>query len=172
MKKASVFDFITKEAIMQLPKIRQSLKKGNAAPLYFPDIQAIFKRVWHKGLLYKIQAILLLLMESYLTSRFFQVREDGELSIIQDIMAEVPQGSVLFPVLYTIYTADFSETQVVTTATFADGTAILASRKDPIAASAVSQNNLNEFYGWIQNWRIKTSTTKSGHNTFILRRRN
>lgn len=92
-------------------KIRQSLKKGNTVPLYFPDIQADFKRVWHKGLLYKIQAFLLLLMESYLTCRFFQVREDGALSIIQDIMAKVPQGSVLGPVLYTIYIADLPQTE-------------------------------------------------------------
>lgn len=56
--------------------------------------------------------------------------------------------------------------------TFADDTAILASSNNPIAASALSQNYLNEFNGWIQNWRIKTSTTKSRYNTFILRRRN
>lgn len=121
--------------------------------------QAAFDKKWHKGLLYKIKMSLpqsfYMLMESYLTNRMFQVREDGELSVIQDIMARVSQGSFPGPVIYTIYTADLPETQEVTTAIFAYDTAILASSKDLITASAVLQYSLDKVDEWIQKWRIK-----------------
>lgn len=155
-------------------KIRSSLENKEYCSAVFLDIQAAFDKVWHKGLLYKIKAFLphsyYPLMKSYLIDRIFQVREDGELSNIHDIMAGVPQGTVLGPVLYTIYTADLPETQGVTTATFADDTALLASSTDPAVASATLQNNLDKVTEWLQKWRIKANTTKSVHITFTLRK--
>ncbi|CAH2086206.1 unnamed protein product [Euphydryas editha] len=157
-------------------KIRSSFENKEYCSAVFLDIQAAFNKVWHKGLLYKIKAFLphsfYLLLESYLTDRIFQVREDGELSHIHDIMAGVPQGSVLGPVLYTIYTADLPEAQGVTTATFADDTALLASNRDPTVASAILQNNLDKVTEWLQKWRIKASATISVHITFTLRKGN
>lgn len=49
---------------------------------------------------------------------------------MKEIKAGVPQGSVLGPILYLIYTADLPELETVTIATFADDTAILAVDKD------------------------------------------
>lgn len=52
--------------------------------------------------------------------------QHGEaLSQIHDIQSGVPQGSVLGPILYTLFTLDLSETDGVLTAMYADDAAVL-----------------------------------------------
>lgn len=46
------------------------------------------------------------ILESYLSSRAFIIRHGNAYSEIKEIEAGVPQGSVLGPVLYLIYTCD------------------------------------------------------------------
>ncbi|KAI8437220.1 hypothetical protein MSG28_010544 [Choristoneura fumiferana] len=72
-----------------------------------------------------------------------KVREDGDTSEFYNILAGVPQGSVLGPILYTLYTSDLPEAQDVVTATFADDTAVLASNTNPAAASNTLQRSLD-----------------------------
>lgn len=57
-----------------------------------------------------------MVLKSYLR-RKFQVKFGDKVSGLYDIEASVPQGSVLGPVLYSIYTADlpFSDNVVTTT---------------------------------------------------------
>lgn len=157
-------------------KIRKALEEKEYCSSVFLDIQQAFDKVWHKGLLCKIKNSLphsyYLLLKSYLTDRLFQVKEADSTSIFQQIDAGVPQGSVLGPVLYTIYTSDLPEEENVTTATFADDTAILASDKKPVLATQKLQTSLNKIANWLQKWRIKASASKSVHVTFTLRQGN
>ncbi|CAK1598109.1 unnamed protein product [Parnassius mnemosyne] len=81
-------------------------------------------------------------MKSYLHQRKFQVKYEDEYSNLYDITASVPQGSVLGPVLYAIYTSDLQNTEDVTTATYADDTACLASDKDPDVAQQKLQTQI------------------------------
>lgn len=157
-------------------KVRRSLEAKEYCSAVFLDIQQAFDKVWHKGLLSKIKTLLphsfYMLMVSYLSDRMFQVREEEDTSEIHTITAGVPQGSVLGPVLYTMYTADLPETPDVTTATFADDTALLASSTNPVNASAVLQTSLDKIDDWLNKWRIKASVAKSVHITFTLRKGN
>jgi hypothetical protein len=157
-------------------RIRKSLEEKEYCSSAFLDIQQAFDKVWHKGLLCKVKSYLphsyYLLFSSYLNERMFQVKELDKTSGFYEIKAGVPQGSVLGPVLYTIYTADLPEIANITTATFADDTAILASNKDPVAATQILQKGLHEITKWLRKWRIKPSASKSIQVTFTLRKGN
>ncbi|KAH8295978.1 hypothetical protein KR018_005336, partial [Drosophila ironensis] len=95
----------------------------------FLDVKEAFDRVWHYGLLHKLKSLLptgqFLLMKSYLLDRSFMVEVRGERSSIRTVRAGVPQGSVLSPVLYTLYTSDLPNPTEPGTllATYADDTA-------------------------------------------------
>ena len=47
-----------------------------------------------------------LIIKSYLSSRTFVIKIKDTYSEVEDIKAGVPQGSVLRPILYTLYTAN------------------------------------------------------------------
>lgn len=154
--------------------ISDSLERKEYCSSAFIDVQQAFDRVWHKGLLCKIKLLLphtfYQILESYLADRIFQVKEMNCTSAFKDISAGVPQGSVLGPLLYTIFTADLPVTPDVTIATYADDTAILSFSKHPAEASAKLQRSLTEINKWFNKWRIKASASKSIQVTFTLRR--
>lgn len=154
-------------------KIRQTLELKQYCSATFLDVQQAFDRVWHEGLLYKIKANFphnyFTLLKSYLEGRIFQVIINNSSSRFQDIKAGVPQGSVLGPVLYTLFTADIPNTPNTLSATFADDTAVLSSDADPTKASERLQAHLNQIHHWMLKWKIKASASKSVHVTYTLR---
>jgi hypothetical protein len=140
----------------------------------FLDISQAFDKVWHSGLLYKLKEKLpypfYTLLKSYLTSRLFLVKHEDEHTSLFPIQSGVPQGSVLGPVLYSLFTADLPITECTTTATYADDTAVLASHENPVTASINLQEHLNKLQSWFTKWRIKVNETKSVHVTFTMKR--
>lgn len=91
------------------------------------------------------------------------------ITIDYEIKAGVPQGSVLGPTLYLIYTSDLPTTDRLLTSTFADDTAILSTHANPIVASMELNNHLRNVETWLKNWRIRVNELKSKHVTFTLR---
>ena len=81
----------------------------------------------------------------------------------------VPQGSILGPLLYTLYTADIPQAKSTTLSTFADDTAILSCHTNPITATANLQTHLRSIENWTQKWRLKINEAKYTHVTFTLR---
>ena len=110
--------------------IEQALEEKQVCSTIFLDVAQAFDRVWHEGLLHKLELILpsdySQLLKSYLTDRYFRVKQGEEYSELKPIQAGVPQGSVLESVLYLIYTSDLPQPAGNTVATFADDTAIMA----------------------------------------------
>ncbi|CAG9137105.1 unnamed protein product [Plutella xylostella] len=156
-------------------KVRNALEKKLFCCGVFLDVQQAFDKVWHNGLLYKIKKTLphnmFLLLKSYIENRSYYVKINDSVSDMYDIQAGVPQGSVLGPTLYIIYTSDVPVSETVMTATFADDTAVLASSDSPEQASATLQTHLNKIHDWMKCWKIKASAAKSNHITFTLRRK-
>lgn len=136
------------------------------------DISQAFDKVWHVGLLFKLKTFLphnyYRLLRSYLLERHYMVKHCGEYSSLYSIKAGVPQGSVLGPILYILYTADLPTMADTITATFADDTALLAIHHNPTIASEMLQRHLDEIQRWLKLWRIKPNETKSVQVTFTM----
>ena len=71
-------------------------------------------------------------LQSYLTERYFRVKQEDSYSNLFLISAGVPQGSILGPLLYLLFTSDVATSNEYVTAKFADDTALLAIGKTPL----------------------------------------
>jgi hypothetical protein len=86
------------------------------------------------------------------------------------IKAGVPQGSVLGPVLYLIYTSDIPQHVGTRVATFADDTAIMAVGADEEEATGKLQQAADTINNWTKQWLIKINEDKSLHVNFTNKR--
>lgn len=99
----------------QLLRVTQHILSAYEQKMYcsavFIDVSEAFDRVWHDGLLLKLAKLLphslYKILQSYLTDRSFTMNStNGIPSRTGKISAGVPQGSVLGPILYTVFTSD------------------------------------------------------------------
>ena len=72
------------------------------------DISKAFDRIWHGGLLYKLKSSgtlgqIFCLISSFLSNRWLRVVLDGKSSQEYPVNAQVPQGSILGPILFLLY---------------------------------------------------------------------
>jgi hypothetical protein len=89
---------------------------------------------------------------------------------IFSIKSRIPQGSVLGPILYLLYTADLPVNASITMGAFAADTMILSLNIDPAIATFTMQNHLNQIQEWTKIWKIKINEGKSTQVNFSLRR--
>ena len=154
--------------------IEKALEEKNVCTGVFLDVKQAFDKVWHHGLLYKIKKIfpdqLYWILKSYLENRWFQVRIENEFSQFHPIKSGVPQGSILGPFLYSIFTADIPTHDDLFIATYADDTALMVSNSDPDTASNKLQEYLNNTQNWFHKWRIQVNEAKSTHISFTNRK--
>ncbi|KAL1116595.1 hypothetical protein AAG570_005067 [Ranatra chinensis] len=139
-------------AVRHHDQISFALEKKEYCGGVFLDVAQAFDRVWHPGLLFKLKRILpstyYLILQSYLTNCYSVVCHGEKLSGYIQIKASVPQGSVLGPLLYLVYTADIPTQTSTSMATFADDICILSSHPDPNSVSLSLQNHLNRLELW------------------------
>lgn len=150
--------------------IEKALEEKKVCSTVFLDVTQAFDKVWHKGLKYKMKKNLPRqlsdILESYISDRYFRIKYEQAYSVLQKINAGVPQGSVLGPLLYLLYTSDIPEPENNTLATYADDTAILAVGNSHEEAAEKLQNTVNKINTWTKNWRIQLNETKSIHINF------
>lgn len=154
--------------------IEKALEEKKFCAAIFLDVAQAFDKVWHEGLLYKLKTMLPVqyteILKSYLTGRFFRVKQEDAYSNLVEIKAGVPQGSVLGPVLYVLYTSDLPELESSTLATFADDTAVLAVGNTNEEATSALQIAVTEIEDWTETWKIKVNESKSVHVNFTNRK--
>ena len=157
-------------------EIEKTLEERKICSSAFLDVSQAFDKVWHEGLKLKLRQVLpkqlYKILESYLANRLFRVKHGGEYSEFKDIAAGVPQGSVLGPVLFLLYTRDIPQEEGTVVATFADDTAILATDKSIESATEKLQRALDKICEWTKIWRIALNETKSIHVNFTNKKIN
>lgn len=161
----------TIEQVHRLISIIEKALEGNeVCSAIFLDVAQAFDKVWHEGLLYKLNKFMPIqmvnLLKSYISDRMFRVRHDETYSELKNIRAGVPQGSVLGPVLYLLFTCDLPQTPGVTSATFADDTANLAIGKTVEDSTDKLRASCDQIGEWTDTWRIKLNDTKAVHINF------
>ena len=98
-------------------------------------ISKAFHKVWHEGLLYKLESLgvsgkLVNLFRSFLNNRHQRVVHNAQFSDWAPILAGVPQGSILGPLLFLIYINDFSDNLNWLIKPFADDTSLFSAAHD------------------------------------------
>ena len=141
----------------------------------FLDTEKAFDKVWHPGLLSKVKPHLpdtyYRILLSYLSGRTFSVGCLGAVSSSALIESSVPQGSILGPLLYLIYTSDFPTSDQLTLAQYADDVAALCRADDPMRAEETLQEFMRLVERWCLKWRVVMNVGKSALINFTLRRR-
>lgn len=127
-----------------------SLEKKFIFSAIFLDVAQGFGKVWHEGLVCKLNKMLpkqyAQLLTSYISNRLFRIKQEDEYSELREISAGVPQSSVLGPVFYLLFRNDHPRMEGVKVATFADDTALLAVGSSPEKANNKLQQASNQIF--------------------------
>ena len=95
----------------------------------FLDISKAFDKVWNKGLNHKLRqngigGPLLKILTDFLKSQKQRVVLNGQHTSWSDVLADVPQGSILGPLLFLFYINDLSDGLQCSPKLFADDTSL------------------------------------------------
>ena len=128
----------------------------------FCDISKAFDRVWHRGLLFKLESIgvsdsLILWFSDYLAERKQRVVLPGAASSWKNIKAGVPQGSILGPLLFLIYINDIHTCIRL----FADDTSLYIIVDNPLQAADTLNADLAKIHSWASKWLASFNPSKS-----------
>ena len=125
----------------------------------FLDISKAFDKVWHEGLLYKLKSMgisgeLIKLPENYLSNRLQRVVLNGQTSPWRPVLAGVPQGSILGPLLFLIYINDLPNRLKSNMKLFADDTSLFTIVKDKNESANILNNDLSLISRWAYDWKM------------------
>lgn len=139
------------------------------------DVEKAFDSVWHNGLISKLKTLgfplyLIKIIQSFLADRIFNVSIFGSNSTTRIIPAGVPQGSVLSPTLFNIYTSDIPKPKHCDLALYADDTAIYCHGRSPNTMTRRLINALKTLSDYYAKWRIKINDSKTQAAFFPYRK--
>ena len=146
--------------------IRTNWSKNKITQGLFLDVSSAFDKVWHNGLLAKLNQIgvegtFLDTICSYLADRKQVVVVDGVKSETLETKAGVPQGSRLGPLLFIIYMNDIVDDIESDILIFADDTSLLASGTDPAETVQQLNRDLVKISLWANKWKVIFNAKKS-----------
>ena len=146
-------DSTVNQLIFITHKIYEALEQGKEVRMVFLDISKAFDKVWHRGLLHKLEQLgvrdpLLKWLKSYLTGRKQRVIIEGQASDWREVNAGVPQGYVLGPLLFLIYINDITTDLQSSSFFYADDTSLLDIFDDPIQTATKLNDDLELINVW------------------------
>ena len=134
-------------------EIYKSFDDGFEVRGVFLDISKAFDKVWHKGIIFKLQqngisGKLLRVLSDFLKDRKQRVILNGQFSSWTSVNAGVPQGSILGPLLFLIYINDLADGLSSNAKLFADNTFLFSVIHDVGTSANELNNDLYEINKW------------------------
>ena len=149
-------DSCTNQILSIAHEILSTFDDGHEVRGVFLDISKAFDRVWHEGLLFKLQQYgisgeLITLIKDFLSCKKQRVVLNDQHSSRADVKAGVPQGSILGPLLFLTYINDLPNGLNSNVKLFADYT----SRFSVVHNITDSANLLNSDLSKINEWALQ-----------------
>ena len=126
----------------------------------FLDISKAFDKVWHEGILFKLKTYgvngeVLTLLTNYLYERYQRVVMNGQSSSWELVKSVVPQGSVLGPLFFLIYTNDLPDNLESNCKIFADDTSLFYKVFDKHVSRATLNKDLELINNLDFQWKMQ-----------------
>ena len=152
----------------------EALDGGKEVWAVFCDISKAFDRVWHAGLLYKLEAAgvtgeVLAWFKNYLSDRKQRVVLPGVTSDWASIRAGVPQGSILGPLLFLLYINDIVADIGSNIRLFADDTSLFIIVENPVLSANCLNRDLDKIKRWATTWLVSFNPSKT--ETLLISRK-
>ena len=155
--------------LLLVHEMQSALDKNCESRLISLDFSAAFDTVNHKGLIFKLKSAgiggnVLNILTEFLTNRQQRVAVDGCFSPYSRVYSGVPQGSVLGPLLFILYTSDMWLDISNKILAYADDTSLYAHIPSPVLRPRVSDSlteDLNKIHAWCLQWGMKLNPIKS-----------
>ena len=136
------------------------------------DIFEAFDRVWHDGLLTKIQSYgisdnFFSIIQSFLSNRRINVVLDGQHSETYCISSGVPQGSILGPTLFLIFINDLPDKLLCDLCIDADDTTLFSCLNEKsdfeqrATLAKLLESDLSQISDWGDTWQITLNSGKT-----------
>ena len=168
-------DSTTNQLLYLLDEIHQAFDSTTSLEVrsIFLDISKEFDKVWHDGLIFKLEqngisGNLLKLFQNYLSNRKQRVVLNGTFSDYSSIESGVPQGSVLGSLLFLVYINDLERNIKSNVKFFADGTMLFSIVKCPEISANDLNHDLHVIYQWAHQWKLEFNPDPTKQATEVL----
>ena len=159
-------DSTINQLIYLVHNIYKGLENRQDIKIVFLDFSKAFDRVWHRGLIFKLERLgvrgkLLKLIKNYLLDRKQMVVIEGIMSDSMYILAGVPQGSILGPLLFLVYINDLPDEIKCKINLFADDSIVWDIVADPISTTSNLNKDLISVQQWANKWHMSLNAEKT-----------
>ena len=124
------------------------------------DISKAFDKVWHDGLIFKLQengisGNLLKVLKHFLANRKQRAVLNGKSSSWTNVQAEVAQSSILGPLLFLIYINNLADGLSSNTKLFVDDTSLFSVIHDSVITTSELNSDLARIKQWAFQWKMR-----------------
>ncbi|UYV74730.1 hypothetical protein LAZ67_12000730 [Cordylochernes scorpioides] len=152
--------------------IEDGFQKKLKTGAVFVDLTAAYDTVWREGLLYKLSKIInckniIKLINNFLTNRKITVHLNNKKSRPRTLNNGLPQGSVLAPLLFNVYTADIPATNSQKFL-YADDIALLHQEQSFSTLEQILNEDLKKLENFFSKWHLIPNPSKTVSSVFHL----